>query len=258
MAITVTATLEASNVPPRVRLNVSASAGETSTTITRLNPDGTTVAVRTGDGGPLALSAGSGLLYDYESPFGQAVTYSSLETPANVTSPVTVPASQPWLIHPGVPVLSIPINLRPGTLQEETYAVQRGVFQVLGRENPVVVTDGARRSPAAELVLMTQSPDELAAVKSILADTSTLLLNPSDSTWDFDACYIAVGDMKLSRWTDTVIDSYRDVILPFQVVDRPVGGSQSQRIWTSVISGYATWTAVRAAYPTWSALIAGP
>src|SRR5438270_938447 len=115
--ITVAATVDTVNVPARVQLNVTdtGSPAFVSTTITRLNPDGSTSPVRTSDGNPSPLSGGAALLYDYEAPYGQSVTYSSLETPANVSASVTVPASQVWLIHPGTPALSMPVRLGKGS-----------------------------------------------------------------------------------------------------------------------------------------------
>jgi hypothetical protein len=151
--ITVTPTVELSNTPPRVRLNVAdtGTPAFTSTTITRLNPDGTTSPVRTTDGGPVPISGGTGLVYDYEAPYGQAVTYSSVETPGNVTAPVTVAVSQVWLIHPGTPALSTPIDLRVGALDDETLPVRQAVYWPLGRSTPVVIGDGARKLAQSSL-----------------------------------------------------------------------------------------------------------
>ncbi|NUR28511.1 MAG: hypothetical protein HOV83_22175, partial [Catenulispora sp.] len=81
MTVTVAPTVELSNVPPRVRLDVSASAGETSTTVVRNDPDNVQRPVRTSDGAPLTLSGGVGLLYDYEVPYATVVTYTTLESP---------------------------------------------------------------------------------------------------------------------------------------------------------------------------------
>ena len=153
--IAVVATVEASNVPPRVRLNVTdtGTPALASTTITRLNPDGTTTPVRTLDGNPLTLTTGTGLLYDYEMPYGAAVSYSSLETPAASSAQVTVNVSSVWLVHPGVPSLSRPITV--SKFGDRTSKVQRGVFHPMGRATPVVVTDGVRGSAEYELTVVT-------------------------------------------------------------------------------------------------------
>jgi hypothetical protein len=43
--------------------------------VTRRDPDGHTVPVRTADGGPQPLSAGQATLYDYEAPYGEPVAH---------------------------------------------------------------------------------------------------------------------------------------------------------------------------------------
>ena len=259
MTITVTPTVEAGNVPPRVRLDVAASAGETLTTVTRINGDGSSTPVRTGDGNPLPISGGVALVYDYEMGYGDAVAYTSVESPGTVSAQVTVAAAQAWLVHPGVPALSIPVTFRPGTLQEETYTVSQAAYVVMGRPNPVVVNDGIRHGAASILIVTVASPGDLQAVKDLLWDAATLLLNiPLDLATEFDTCYVAIGEVKIGRWTDVVIDGNRDISLPFQVVDRPIGGSQSQRTYVDVLTGYSSYAAVLAAYPSYTALLAGP
>lgn len=256
MTVTVTPTVDLVNSPPRVKLSV-ASTGETSTTITRLNPDGTTVPVRTNDGKPLPISAGAALAYDYEMPY-QAVTYSSLESPATVSASVTVGATGSWLVHPTVPARSMQVTFRPGTLQDETLTVKQSVLYPLGRVNPLVTTDGTRKGSQSQLVIVVSDLGQLAAIKALLADAGVLLLNsPPSLGIGYDYAYIAVGDVKISRLTDIVIDGYRDVTLPFVVVDRPAGGSAAQRALVD-LTRFASIAAVNAAYSTLAAAQAGP
>jgi hypothetical protein len=251
--------VEASNEPPRVRLDVSASAGETEATITRLDPDGRTVEVRTTDGNPLPISAGTGLVYDYEAPFGQAVSYSSNESPTVVSAQVTVDVSEVWLIHVGIPDLSTPISLRVGSFDEETWAVQQAVLWPMGRQYPWVGTDGQRKAPASSIVVAVETATQLRALKSILSDASPLLLNvPVSLDLGVDTAYIAVGSVSNQRPSSIGSDALRNVTLPYQVVDRPVGGSQSERTWVDVLASYGSWTDVMTAYDTWADLLAGP
>jgi hypothetical protein len=245
-------------LPARVRLDVSASAGETSTTVTRLNPDGTTTAVRTTDGNPLPLSAGTGLIYDYEMFYGQLVSYSSLETPGTVSASVEVDQSQVWLVHPGVPALSQPLDLLPGSLLEEAYTTKQGVFYAMGRTNPLVVTDGARKGASSQLVILTSTLSQIDQLRALVSDAGVLLLNiPAQLNLGFQSCYVAAQDMKIARLTDVVIDTYRSITLPFVVVDRPVGGTMAQRILTDLMT-YPSLSAVQAAYSSLNAVLAGP
>jgi hypothetical protein len=262
--VSVTATVEASNVPPRVRLDVvdNGSPFYYQTTVTRLNPDGTTSPVRTQDGNPLPLTtSGSnrvGLLYDYEPQFGAQVSYSTLETPGTVAGPVVVPEDRIWLIHPAIPSLSIPVTLAPGSLTQISRAAKRGVFYPMGRQNPVVQTDGARKGVESTLNVLTMNTADLAALRALLQDTGVLLLNiPTDRDYGFPTCYIAVGDVSEARSVDRLPAPYRVTSLPFVVVDRPAGGSQAQRTLADLFE-YATLADLMTAYPTFADLLAGP
>jgi hypothetical protein len=257
MTVTVTPTVELSNVPPRVRLNVSASAGETSTVVTRLDPDGVTRTVRTTDGADLPISGGTALVYDYEMPYGQTVNYSSEESPATVSADVTVDEDQVWLVHPGVPDRSLPITVQ--ALDARQRKVQRGVYYPLGGKYAIVHTDGQRKSSEYTLSLYTATDDDRAALDELFDDAGVLLLNiPAGKGWGISWEYVAVGDVTESRPFRVASLPDRIWSLPVVVVDQPVGGTQSQRTWTDVVADYSTWSQVKAHYPTWAALLAGP
>jgi hypothetical protein len=261
MTVTVTPAVEAAagGLPPRVRLNIAATGGLASVTVTRLDPDGRIYPVRTATGDPLPMTGGAGLLYDYEAPFGQAVFYSSLEDTATVTGSVTVSETRVWLVHPGVPALSTPIELGVGSASEEEWSVQQGVFWAMGRETPLVFTDGGRKAPSSSLSVLTDTATDFQALKSILSDASPLLLNvPTTLGLGLDTDYISIGAVHPRRPSDIGTDTLRVLELPYMVVNRPAGGSQATRTWTDVKITYNTWTDVKAAYPTWFALLTGP
>jgi hypothetical protein len=160
--VTVVATVETTTTPQRVRLDVTdvGTPNLFATTVTRLNPDGRVVPVRTLDGNPLTLTTSGanriGLLYDYEMPYGSPVTYSTQETPTSTSAEVTVNSSRAWLIHPGVPSLSMPITVADWAAR--TRKVVRGVFQPMGRSTHVVVADGTRKASEYNLTVLTH-PD---------------------------------------------------------------------------------------------------
>ena len=257
MTVTVTPTVELSNVPPRVRLDVAASAGETSTTVLRNDPDGQQRTVRTNDGNPLALTGGTGLLYDYEAPFGQLVGYTSLESPGTVSAGVSVDETRAWFIHPGIPSLSQPIVA--SAVGDRSRRVVRGVFYPMGRKYPVVQTDGQRKAAEYTLTLLTDTHPDRQEFEDLFDDAGVLLLNvPVSKGWGIGAEYVSIGDLTEHRVTRWVGQSDRTWELPLIVVDQPVGGSQAQRTFNDVLADYATFSAVRAAYPTFAALLAGP
>jgi len=258
----VTATAEPANPVPRVRVDVVDSGGATAVTVTRLHPDGRTFPVRTADGGPLPLTASGsdqvGTLYDYEAPFGVPVIYSTTETVTG-TSPATLTVGDVWLIHPGVPELSQPVDFYADSFKEEAWGVDQGVFWPMGRDTPVVQTAGMRRAASSSLTVAVEAAGELAALRALVRDAGTLYLNVPPGLIDgVEPCYIAVGNISVRRLSSIGSDVLRAVDMPYQVVDRPVGGTTAERNWSDVIADNATWADVIARYDTWADLLAGP
>jgi hypothetical protein len=252
--VTVVPTVEAGNVPPRVRLDVTDTGSPSvfATTVTRLTPDGAPLTLITSGANRV------GLVYDYEVPFAAGVRYSTLESPTVISSEVTVPVGRPWLIHPGVPALSMPVEFRIGSFDEEEWAVEQGVYWPMGREHPVVQTDGQRKAPASSVTLHIESLQELRDVKALLADAGTLLLNvPPTLGIGVDTCYIAVGNVRNRRPSSIGSDPYRALELPFRVVDAPVGGSQAERTYADLLA-FPSYANLQAAFPDYSAVLAGP
>lgn len=254
MTVTVAPTVEPSTGPDdpwRVRLDVTATAGETATTVTRLDPDGQTRAVRTTTGVPLPISGGVALTYDYEAPFAAPVRYSTLETPGTLSAEVTLDAREVWLIHPGIPSLSMPVDLLADSFQEETWAVTQGVHWPLGREAAVVQTDGQRKAPAGSLTVAVEGLSTLTGLRTLLRDAGVLLLNPPATLGlGVDPCYIAVGEVRNRRPSDIGSDPYRAVVLPYVVTDPPAGGTQAERTLADIGAPFATLAELGAAYGT--------
>ena len=260
--VTVTPTVEPSTGaigdPPRVRLDVvdaDAPAVE-SVTVTRLDPDGRIVPVRTFDGNPLDLTGGPGLIYDYEAPFGAPVRYSSQESPATVSAEVTVDEQRVWLIHPGVPALSMPVNV--AEFGKRSRPVARGVHRPMSRRYPVVQTDGRRKAAEAVLELNTFTLSERAAFETLTDDAATLLLNvPAGFGWGVGAEYVDLGDLDEERLIIWAGQPRRLQTLPYLVVDRPVGGSQAERTLAD-LAEFASLADLALAYESLLDLAAGP
>lgn len=262
MTITVTPVVEPStgpNDPPRIRLNIydGTNPARAVTTVTRIDPDGSVVPVRTEDGGPQPLSGRAGVAFDYEAPFGQAVVYSSVESPNVVSAPVTLDEQEAWLIHPGVPVLSRPI-LAAG-ITGRTRRVERAVLYPMARRTPAVQSDGQRKASEYTLTIRTTTEQDRIAVDLLFDDASTLLLNvPAAWRWGIGAEYVAVGDTLEDRLYPYAPEQRRTWTLPLIVVDRPVGGAQSERTFADVLADNASFDQLMVKYPTFLALQAGP
>lgn len=262
--ISLALTVELDNVPPRVRIDVTDTGTPAfdSVWVTRTDSAGNTARVRTDTGEALQLfddgTQRTGTVYDYEAPFGVPITYATEQRPtSSVTEPIMVDEPRIWLIHPGSPSKSRPIELMRGSLDSMKRGVEAGVFYPLGRRNAVIVSDGRRKGPQSELIVGTETPSELADLYMLLDDAFPLLLNvPPNTGLGVETAYIFINDVDEQRRTDIGGDPARNVSLPFQVVDMPIGGSQSQRTWQDVLDENATWQDVLNNYATWGDLLA--
>lgn len=256
--VTLIATPDPTNAPPRMQLDVTATGTPTvsSVTISRTDPDGSVKLVRTADGGPLVLSGGAATIYDPEIPYGVPVDYSIEEGSAPTTS-AQLDVDAPWLTHLGVPSRSVTLDFLKGSSDEEEWVIDQGVFPILGRATPIVVTGAARQAPSSMLLVGTESLADLEALRDLLADGSVLLLNVSPALGlGLDTAYIAVGNAKPRRRSDIGTDPQRNFQLPYQVVGRPAGGTRSGIIWADVAAEYATWSSIPVG-KTWAQLAAG-
>jgi hypothetical protein len=65
------------------------------------------------------------------------------------------------------------------------------------------------------------------------------------------------GDVDYAPVVDKLTEQWTDVTMPFVVVDRPAGGSQSERTYADLLV-FPSYTALKTAYPTYAATLAGP
>lgn len=170
-----------------------------------------------------------------ESPLGSATITDTL------ASVITLPCADVWLVHPGIPNLSMRLD-KVTSLGDRARPVKRGIFEPYGRSTPLVVTDGRRKAVQATLTVRTRTLDELGALVALTSDAAVLLLNvPVSLGWGLANEYVSLGDLVESREVDIGADPYRVVSGPYLVVSRPVGGSQAQRTYADVLAEAATY-----------------
>lgn len=254
-----TATPDPTNWPPRIALHVTGSTG-TTVSVTRQNTDGTTYSVRSGS--PATIVSGGARPYDYESPWRLGGTYTARDS-TGATATATVAglwefgAVNPWLIHPGIPSLSMPIEVV--RLGDRTTSVSRGVFKVLGRADPVTVGDGTRGSEQFDLVVRTRWNDDLGPsdlqdedrMRRILADGSPLLMQfayDGSRRWRWQ--WVSVDQVTASDVVPWVDSEGIEWTLPCTVVRAPSGSLQAQWTNAGVLARYATNTDVLATFAT--------
>ena len=256
-ALTLVVTPDTAFTPPRIRLDVTDTRDQpaTSLVLSRRNPDGHTVPVRTADGGPLPLSGGAATIYDYEPPYDAPITF-TVDDPAGAPVATELLVDDVWLVHPGVPSLSQ--KLKVTGLDQRTRETSRTLYQVLARDDPIPVSAGARPASAAVLTVRTYTEPQRAALDLLLADDTVLLLNiPAVKTWGWGPVYVSCGQLQEKRTVNYGPMPYREWTLPIQVVGRPGGGTQAAITWDDVVAAYPTWQAIEdAGITSWAELAA--
>jgi hypothetical protein len=262
--------------PPRVVIFVNNCSGTTAQ-IYRTDPSGSQTPVRGGD--PATLASGQWVGFDYEAPYNQSVTYTIV--PDDLSTPATSPAAallseQAWLIHPGVPSLSLPVT---GILLTDDQSDSGTALHApLGRPDPIPISDGARKTPAFQVSFRTggsvlsypggftfpgvmtfpgaqNQNDQLTA---ILQDSSPLLLQIVYPFTDISAYrWVSVGRVNIARVTMQFGDQQRVWTLDCTQITRPAGGIAAQRTWADVLAEAGTWQDEMNKYPTWTGVVTG-
>ena len=260
MALTIVATTQPGNTPPRVFLDVD-TTGYTGLTLSIFRVLGDTqTLVRDSETSP-DIADIQWLGYDYECPFGTPVTYQvvvydgATAVASAVSSAVSLDPSGVWLIHPGAPTRSIEIEVKD--LGSRKRSVTQSTQRVLGRSDPVVTTD-ARSTVESVLAIYTDALDDLTAVHDILADGQTLLLNiPPANAWGVTAEWIACGDSEEQRIVEIGSRPHRVTSIPYAVVARPEGDLAPLRTYADLLGESASYSAVLAARATYAAVLTG-
>lgn len=252
-----TAEPQPGNTPPRVRIDFDWPGASDEAWIMRLDPDGRQRPVRLAEPAPLVGGTWTG--FDYEAPFGVPVRYLARVggTIVATTDALTLDVDQAWLRHPGVPDLSMPMRCTVAEFQPEQLRASRGVFDVVGASYPIVITDGARKSAESGMVLRTETANELARLRAIIADCSVLLLSiPPSWEWGITHDYVSIGDVQIARQLQYGPDQTRDISVPYTVVGRPAGGLQAQWTWAGVIAEFSSHAELSASYASLADLLA--
>jgi len=245
------------NEPPRNTIFITGAPGTTAQ-VTRTDPDGTARPVRGADPAPLVGGQWAG--YDYESPYGAAVTYTVIPSDASPNAFVAVAAlatTQSRLIHPGVPSLSVQIN---GFHDDASRDAESGeaFHPVIGRTNPTTITDGARKGITYQASVRTATEQQNIALRAILSGSVPLLLQvvypfTTVARWE----YVSIGRVSEDHVTEQWGDPRRIFRLSMTVVDRPVGGIAAQRTCADVAVEVGTVADLTAKYVTCTGLLVG-
>lgn len=248
MTTTIAAVVEASAVPPRVRLSVTTD--QPTVTLYQVRADGTRVPVRSYDGDTFVMAGTSMVAYDNEVPYGLPVSYTADGSGVTNSGTVTVTVTKPWLINPVQPALSRAITV--SSLGERSQAANINVRYPLGARVPIVVHDGRRKAATYDLSVRTQSLADQNALEAMLADLTPLLLNiPTGLSWGQTSEWVSVGNVTARRTVAWGPHPLREWSLPCTVVGRPLGGARPPVTYGDSFAKYPTYGDRFAAHATY-------
>ncbi|MFF7147454.1 hypothetical protein ACFZAO_05195 [Streptomyces griseoaurantiacus] len=230
-------------------------------TVYRVLADGSRTIVRGDDGliEKLTVTADTFIFTDYEAPLGVPFSY-RLETFSATTGALSGYAltnsftlgpgdrNYAWLKDPLRPILNRRVLVKQAP--DWSQPIDQQVYRIRGRTNAVVLS-GVRSGREGELAVWTQSDEERAAIRFLLATGNVLLWQSAPGMGEEDV-YVSVADIQGSRVTTYAPEPWREWRLPLTEVDRPTGGMAGSPTWTvrdvaienatvlSLISRYAT------------------
>lgn len=208
-------------------------------------------------GGAVPVTNGMFTLDDYEFPAGVPVTYrvtafnvSDVQTDQE-TGAITADLGTVWLKVIAKPFLNRPVTVVDWS--RVARSARNGVFPIVGRQNPVAVTD-VRAGRQFDLVVMTPTLDEGEEFDTILSGGDPVYLHTPAGCPVPGPLYAVVGDTEEERRSTRGPRRY--FTLPMTEVAAPgpdVVGATST--CATVLATYATCQAVLDAHPTCQSLL---
>lgn len=210
-------------------------------------------------GTSVAVSSQNAALDDFEFPAGVATTYRVRSYNASdvLQTTFTVAKTQDlddvWLKVPAAPYMNRKVTV--SFAGDKTRAARSAVYDIVGRSDPVAVSD-IRSSLSFETRLRTFTREEELTLDYILRSGEILFFHLPLANTCMEGGYYTAGD---AVWGPPSSRARPDRI--FSIPLRGVAAPGADVIattytWTSTIADYATWSALLAANATWSTLLA--
>lgn len=161
-------------------------------------------------------------LLDPDCPLDVAVSY-EVHHPgagARMLSPAVVLESRgrTWLTHP---LADLPVLVDLRAVPDEEHGVELGVFRVLDRARPIVVTGAMRHAPTGTLAINAISAAEKTTLMGLLAKPLPVLLRAPADYYVGEGAWYSLGSISVSRegrkaWQDAWL-----LTAPYYEVDAP-------------------------------------
>jgi hypothetical protein len=239
-----------------VRIAASGLAGVATTAVVDRSPDGTRWTTVRG-GAPAAVFGGALALDDYEWPSGVELTYRVRSYTSGgyldvVTGTITASlVDEVWLKFPARPFLNRRVTVTDyGPI---TRAARAGVFDIVGRNLPVAVTD-VRGSRRCELELMSITSAEADDLDLALASGDVIFLH-TPAGCPVPGMYAVAGELTQARRSHRGVRRYTTLPLTETAAPAPevVGPAATCQ---TLVNLYATCANVVDAFATCADLLA--
>lgn len=251
-----TAVLDSSNA--FVSLTATGLAGYSSITVNRVQPDGSIIAVR-GASGYAPAGSSIAAFFDYEGPLGVAFYYQLVGDGATIATSgsITIPVAPDtyWIKNLAIESQSAMVKvskMSPVTRGGRVLANS----PVLGRKNPIVVTD-VRGGRTGTMTLYTLDSTGASGIEGLFAAGGTLLFQ-APYQYGFKDMYFVAKDLT-EEWAFLAGDFTRLWSFDFIEVDSPSADLSvlSTNSWATVVN-FGTWQKVATKRTSWLAVLQQP
>lgn len=249
---------EVEDVQGRIKLTVLGPASPAGATIQilRVHPSGRFTFVRSANGIPFAQG---GVYYDHEAPIRRACTYTAFVHNSDGTlwaesneDSCYWDTDQDWIKDPGLPARDMRMTVESMPTYE--YDSPVGIFPVMGRPAPVVVTD-VRHSATGEVNIITQQAQDRDQLH-LLTSTGHVLLLQTPPERGVGNMYVALQKTTEQRVVRKGVEDARLWTLQYVEVDEPSGaGVAGGTTWSDVVASYDSWSDTLLHESTWIDLI---
>jgi hypothetical protein len=163
------------------------------------------------------------------------------------TTTITPAQTGVWLKSITRPFLNRPVRVVGHS--DITRRARNGIFDVIGRSDPVAVTD-VRSSRAWEMTVWVDSVADADALELVFASGDPLYVQ-TDGAADIPGGYVVVGDTTRRRYGRESDRRFFD--LPMRNVAAPGPDVVGSTItWETLMAEFGTWAAVLAEFGSWA------
>ncbi len=221
-------------------------------------------------------SDNNGFVYDvyvYDTSGSQLATVTSTPTLFGIQSRTDLETSYPWTsaVMQSIqqPALSLPLII--SQFSEWSYPGRiLGEYNVLGRGNPVVLTDqmGGRTGSFSVLVNTALSTIRDDLFQLLFKYNDTFLFQPYYSSGNVGNFYFKIANVNATRSSiaDSILSTLRTstttmlYTIDFIEVDRPIAGSIPFELisWQDVLNNNASWNTVKTSHADWLDVLNNP